>query len=350
VTPKARLRATATATVLLFGTTAACTALIGLQDVPSPADGGTESGLPPEAGDAATSDAATGDAATSDAVTGDVLDAPQGPCTSREFGTPVPVAELNTTDGTSWDYSAHLSPDELTVYFTSTRPNGPGQASLYVATRPSKKDPFGTPAPIPNVNSQFSDEFPSVSADGLMLVFSSDRANPGYEHIYVSTRSSTSSAFGAPVLVSSLTSSAVDREGYLLPAGTELYFASNRAGGAGSDDIYRSFIHGGSFQQPSDVSELSTQYEEEHPTVSGDDLTIFFASTRPDLGAQGSWDILVATRASTSASFNSITNVEKLNSPYGDLPDWISPDGCTLYMSSTRGPGGSWQLYVATRQ
>jgi hypothetical protein len=360
--------------VLLCAATAACTALVGLQDVPNPSDGGppSDDGPPPPDGgppsDGAPQDGRSQEGAppeeaaadSGDAATRDAFDAPPdapadspgeaGPCDpSHAFGAPVLVQEL-TSQGTSWDYSAHLSPDELTVYFASTRPGGVGEADLYVATRASKTDPFGAPVLMPNVNTPQSDEFPSVSADGLTLVLSSDRANAGYEHIYVATRSASSSPFGAPVLVSSVTSSAVDREGYLLPDVSEMYFASNRPGGAGNDDIYRSLVSGGNFAAPASVSELNTASAEEHPTVTGDDLTIFFSSTRPDLGALGSWDILVATRASTSAPFGSITNLAAVNSPYGDLPDWISPDGCRLYMSSSRGPGGSFHIYVATRQ
>ena len=73
--------------------------------------------------------------------------------TSQPFGPPrnlgAPVNSLGFGD-----YSPELSRDGLTLYFSSSRPGGLGEADLYVTTRESTDDPWEPPQNLgPNVNS-----------------------------------------------------------------------------------------------------------------------------------------------------------------------------------------------------
>lgn len=66
--------------------------------------------------------------------------------------------------------------DGRTIYFDSTRPGGVGAQDIYVATRSSTSEPFGTPFNLTALNSPQFDARPAISFDESELYFSSARA------------------------------------------------------------------------------------------------------------------------------------------------------------------------------
>jgi WD40-like Beta Propeller Repeat len=87
------------------------------------------------------------------------------------------------------------------------------------------------------------------------------------------------------------------------------------------------------------------------PLVSADGKTIYFASDNltPTAGQQ---DIRSARRDMTASNVWTLQSTDifrNVNGPVSEQPVWISPDECTLYLSSSRGGGTGWQIYVATR-
>ena len=77
---------------------------------------------------------------------------------------------------------------------------------------------------------------PVISRDGLTLYFASTRAGGlGGADIYVTTRLSTSLAFGTPVALPGLSSAAGEGPSWISPDGCHLYLSSARAG---TPDIY----------------------------------------------------------------------------------------------------------------
>jgi hypothetical protein len=104
--------------------------------------------------------------------------------TNGAFQTPMPVTELNSA---GLDSFATPSANGLTVYFASTRaaPMAKGLQDIWIATRSSLTQPFGTPALVPELNSADA-EYPTwVSADQCVLYL--HRAAPRNE-IYVARR------------------------------------------------------------------------------------------------------------------------------------------------------------------
>jgi len=80
---------------------------------------------------------------------------------------------VNTAQG---DAGPAVSPDGLELYFSSNRPGGYGKNDAYVSTRATRNDPWGAPVNLGQaVNSPGSDDVSSLSPDGLLLVFGSDR-------------------------------------------------------------------------------------------------------------------------------------------------------------------------------
>jgi hypothetical protein len=103
---------------------------------------------------------------------------------------------------------AEFSPSLVTtkkatlLYFSSTVS---GNMDIYVS-RLGDDGVFGPPSPVHALNTEFDDRMPSVSADGLEVVFSSDRpvdakgtAAFGSFDVYVSTRSSPNGKWSAPL-------------------------------------------------------------------------------------------------------------------------------------------------------
>jgi Tol biopolymer transport system component len=90
------------------------------------------------------------------------------------WSAPVAVGEVNVAGANDW--APALTPDALTMYFGSNRASGDAGAgarsSIWVSTRASVNDPFGTPRKVTDLD-QGADSFPSwVSADNCRLYFS----------------------------------------------------------------------------------------------------------------------------------------------------------------------------------
>jgi hypothetical protein len=111
------------------------------------------------------------------------------PTLSAPWGTPV---NLGATINSSADEATpRLSPDGLSLYFSSSRPGGLGHYDLWVATRPTPADTFNAPANLgPAINSKtLDDSTPQISGDNRTLVFvrSSGNSNSGLQ-VWMSTR------------------------------------------------------------------------------------------------------------------------------------------------------------------
>jgi len=86
-----------------------------------------------------------------------------------DWGTPLNLG--STVNSTDDDWAPSLSPNGLELYFTSNRPGGPGGFSdIWLTTRATKEDDWGEPEPLgPNINTSDFDGHPSISSDGLEL-------------------------------------------------------------------------------------------------------------------------------------------------------------------------------------
>ncbi|MCX6213642.1 OmpA family protein [Spirosoma sp.] len=117
--------------------------------------------------------------------------------------------------------------------------------------------------------------------------------------------------------------------------GKTLYFASNRAGGAGGIDLYRTSIDAsGRFSRPVNMGrDINTPGDEMFPYV-GANAKLYFASDgHPGLGKL---DIFVATRS------GGVTRVENMGQPINSPADdfgLIYTDPTKGYMASNRGGG-----------
>ena len=130
-----------------------------------------------------------------------------------------------------------------TLYFTSTRPGGPGDFDIAASTRVGDESEFGPAVLVPELSGPGRDTRTAIRRDGLEMFLSSDVAGRvggiGSQDIWVSTRATTLDPWSTPVnLGPMVNSTAFDGAPALSFDGTTLYFFSERAGGFGKRDLY----------------------------------------------------------------------------------------------------------------
>jgi hypothetical protein len=237
--------------------------------------------------------------------------------------------------------------------------------ALVISTNVAKADfILGEPVNLgPTVNSISNDQAPSISADGLSLYFSDHPGAPmppggyGQSDIWVTTRQTKDDPWGAPVNLGPVVNSSYQDEHPSISAdGLSLYFGSTRSGGSGSHDLWVTTreTKDAPWAIPVNLgSTVNSQYSEWGPTISADGLSLYFSdylSPRP--GGHGEWDIYVTTRATISDLWGTPVNLGPIvNSTGIDASPDISSDGLTMFLNSARsgGVGGS-DIWMTTRK
>jgi hypothetical protein len=270
--------------------------------------------------------------------------APDSKPVTGPFSTPAPLTKLNAPDS---DDDPTLTADMLEIFFDSKRPGGKGGGDIWTSTRGSLTGAWSTPINVGVLNTADGETTPEVSPDGLTIHFSSSRTGGlGSGDIYVATRASRTAPWSAPKHVKELCSADGD---YAPTVSHDLKYMimSSTRPGIGDFDLYtvtRAKVTD-TWSAPALRNDLDTTYVETDPWYNKARTVIYFATDRP--GGKGSWDIWRATRPTASGSFGAPAPVPELNSPQNDSDIWLSPDMSVAYLSSTR--DGDCDLFIATR-
>ena len=269
-------------------------------------------------------------------------------------GTPTNLGPIVNSSSADWGPS--ISADGLQLFFSSTRPGGYGIEDLYVATRETPDDDWGTPTNLgPPVNTSSWELGPSISADGLTLFFSSYNRpdGSGGDDIYVTTRETTSDPWEEPVNLGPIVNSSSEEWTPSISAdGLTLFFTSNRAGGEGGRDLWattRETIHD-EWRPPVNLGPaVNSPYVEITMSISHDGLLLFLGSNRP--GGSGGHDLWLTRRETIDGPWGTPVNLgPNVNSSFQyDQTPSISADGSTLYFYSDRtGELGGGDIYQAS--
>jgi len=139
------------------------------------------------------------------------------------------------------DYQPTITQDLKTIYFSSARAGGLGSNDIWMCTRTDVLSPWSAPtnlgAPVNTVSGEF---YLSVRGDNLELIFSSNRAGgAGDDDLWVSTRASTAAPWGAPTNILALNTSSFEDDPALSDDGLVLYFTVGPGYGAAGAGIAR---------------------------------------------------------------------------------------------------------------
>lgn len=250
------------------------------------------------------------------------------------------------------DTAPAVSKDQLSLYFSSTRPDGLGGNDIWVSQRNSVGESWGPPTNLgPVVNTIFGDFQPSLSRDGHWLFFTSGRPGFGSGDIWVSYRAIVRDDFGwqPPVNAGSGINSPGNEQNPNFfendDVGVPQLFFSNATDGIYVSDL----LPDGTFGPARPVVELDSTALDRSPSVRFDGLEVFFQSNRP--GSFGLLNLWTATRDTVSDAWSEPTNLGPLvNSLAIDGDPEITSDRETLYFVSNRTGGvGGFDLYVTTR-
>lgn len=260
----------------------------------------------------------------------------------------ISVLGSNVNDPAAIDAAPEISSNGLELYFQSTRLGGSGSFDLWVSTRASEAASWGIATNVGAIVNSASDERgASLSDDGLTLIFASNRAGGyGSLDLYISTRAALNGAWSAPVNLGAIINTAFIESGPSLTSdGLSLFFHSD-APGAGNTDLFVSVRPSVAdpWGAPVNLGGIinSTGFDSA-PDISSDGLSLYFHSDR--VGGPGSNSIWRSIRASTTDAWNAPTIVPApISSASGDVAPSLSDNWQTLYFSSTVGSNPDiWQ-------
>jgi tetratricopeptide (TPR) repeat protein len=128
--------------------------------------------------------------------------------------------------------------------------------------------------------------------------------------------------------------------------GSTLFFASNREGGHGGTDLWRTIrLPDGSWSDPVNLGpKINTPKDEEAPFITNDGQMLYFSSTGHK--SMGEQDIFMS-RMSNNGDWGTPVNLgPPINSPFRELGFFLSADGLTGYFASNRVGGfGGMDIY-----
>jgi hypothetical protein len=207
-----------------------------------------------------------------------------------------------------------------------------------------------------DVNSPFEDLAPHLSSDGLALYFASNRPGSlGGEDLWVSRRATRHDPWGAAASLGPAINTAANERSPALSLNRRLlFFATDRAGGSGGFDIWVSWRADPDddlgWQPPVNLGTgINGPATDAGPSFfeRGIFPLLFMASSRP--GGPGGLDLYVGSVPGGWAG--PATLVAELSSPQPDLTPAVRRDGLEIVFATGR-PGtlGAFDLWQARRR
>lgn len=268
------------------------------------------------------------------------------PCAWTAFQPPVRLPPpLNST----FDDWFPTPRGDAELYFHSYRTGSLG-AALWVARRASTGDGFDPPTRMDQLDTVDDEVAPTITDDGLELVFERDSGS-GVAHLYSSRRGSSDVPFVDASQLMLGDSNAVDTTPWLSGDGLRLIFSSARSGGIGALDLYETSRadRSGDWALPKPLIELDDIANDASPTLSVDGLDIYYSSIRT--GTLNEYDVFTAHRSALDQPFEAPHRVTELESDLDEFGLRLTADGTSLFLNYdalTRG-GVDADMWTARR-
>lgn len=205
--------------------------------------------------------------------------------------------------------------------------------SILAIQKPEKYKPTNLGAAINTANREY---LPALTADGQNLIFS--RTIDGNEDFYISRKSNKQWQTATP-LSAQINTKYNEGAQSISPDGKYLFFTGcNRPDGFGSCDLYVSHKSGNDWDTPFNLGAVvNSSSWDSQPAISPDGSTLYFVSNRP--GGFGGYDIW-KTVLNSEGDWGKPENLgPDINTAYDEHTPFVHPDGKTLYFSSNGWPG-----------
>ena len=217
--------------------------------------------------------------------------------------------------------------------------------SISAIQKPEKYLPVNLGNAINSVNREY---FPSLTADGNSLIFS--RTVSGNEDFYIAHKNNQQWEKAVP-LSDKINTPLNEGAQSISPDGMFLFFTGcNREDGMGSCDLYVSHKNGKDWDPPFNLGAVvNSSSWDSQPAVSPDGSTLYFVSNRP--GGLGGYDIWKTT-LNNAGEWSKPENLgPDTNTAYDEHTTFVHPDGKTLFFSSDGWPGlGNMDIFYSRLQ
>jgi hypothetical protein len=207
--------------------------------------------------------------------------------------------------------------------------------------------PLGSPP-----NTSGPDGASQISADGNYLFFTKcdQRSQNGYDgggcDVFFCYK--TTDGWSSPEkFKSTINSMHYEGQPCINSLNNELYFVSDRKGGYGGKDIYKSKFVNGLWQEPINLgSKINTKYDDESPFIHPDNETLYFVSR--NLNGLGGQDIYVSRKIKDSLWLPAKNLGYPINSEVNENSMTIAANGKDIIIASNRNNvKGAYSLYTA---
>ena len=255
--------------------------------------------------------------------------------------------EINTAGDEYWPT---LSADEQTLIITRQIKGdaiyGGMQEDFFISYKDtkgwSKMKNIGAP-----INTADNEGAQSISADGRFMVFTACNKKDavGRCDLYYSKKAGDKWSYPEN-MKPPVNTRYKETQPSLSADGRTLYFASDRPGGKGQLDLWKTFLDDqGNWSQPTNMGDtINTRYHEMSPYIHQDNQTFYFASDG-HLGL-GGFDLFISRQDSTGKWGNPENLGYPINTNKDEIGLIVNALGNKAYFSSDRDPFMRKDIYV----
>lgn len=197
-----------------------------------------------------------------------------------------------------------------------------------------------------NINSAYKEYFPALTADEQQIIFT--RNIDGNEDFFVARRVANNWTKAQPLSNNINTKNFNEGAQSLSPDGRYLFYTGcNRPDGFGRCDIYLSVKQGKDWSKPVNLGPIiNSSYWESQPSISADGQTLYFLSNRP--GGYGGYDIWKSVLGHDGNWQTPVNLGPNINTAEDEATPFIHADGTTLYFASEGWTGmGGKDIFVS---
>ena len=265
------------------------------------------------------------------------------------------VEAMTSLNSPSDDFGVAMPLDSSLLFFTSNRKGAVGEHSIYWS-RQSGDGSWSRPVVAPAINNPQSNGMPSIAPGGQILFFAGCDFGFGDCDLYRVTSglrgavADETTPWVIPRNLGSVVNSIYwESQPSISADGSLLAFSSNRPGGFGGRDIWIALRQqDGSWGAPLNAGEtVNTVFDEVTPWIAPDIRTLYFSSNgHPGIDGFDIYSVGLDRRSGIEVTSDAENLGEPINSKGQDIAFSLSADGSQAFLASNRSGGmGGYDIY-----